>query len=182
MWSVCLASGFIDECRGTEQVIKLKERTVGRLRTAIAAVAILVVLALASGYLVISGEGSSQQSPSSANENECYISVEGYAVYVRVASDDSGRPIAGANVSGIEENVCGPQSDGSYRTYSQTIYAVLTPANGTVVLSAAFEHYYVTVGYSSSTYSFTLNIASTKILNATLYVPSGRLNTTIYSP
>jgi hypothetical protein len=179
VWSVCLASGFIDECRDTWQVIKLKERTVGRLRTALAVVAILAVLALASGYLVITGEESSQQSP--PNQSECYVSVEGYAVYVRVVSDDSGRPIAGADVSGIEENVCGP-SHRSYITYSQTINAVPTPANGTVILSAAFEQYNVTVGYSSSTYSFTLNLAPMKILNATLYVPSGRLNTTIYSP
>jgi hypothetical protein len=161
------------------QVIKLKERTFGRLRAALAVVAILVVIALALGYLVLTS--GAQQSPS-VKGNQCYISVEGYAIYLRVLSDDSRRPVVGAEVSGMEENMCGPQSNGSYRTSSQPIYPMFTPPNGTLLLTPAFEHYDVTVRYSGSTYSFTLSLAPTKILNATLYFPSGKLNTTTYSP
>jgi hypothetical protein len=90
--------------------------------------------------------------------------------------------VTDASVSGKAVNLCGPQSYGTYITYSEAIPTRATPANGTLSLPTTFEHFYVTVAYSSSVYSFSLEIAPTQIENVTLFVPSGTLNVTIHRP
>jgi len=111
----------------------------------------------------------------------CSMVGQGYAVYVRVVSDNSSRPVAGARVTGSEFNVC-PKQNGSVYTDSQAIPVMITPSNGTVYLSPVWAEYSITVQYSSHTYSFTAQIAPTRVLNATLSVPSGMVDVTSNNP
>ena len=108
---------------------------------------------------------------------QCIISGEPAGIFVRVLSDSSQTPVAGALVIATNEPAsCGTSLATGQRTINFTTSAATQwyPLNSNDNLGYSFL-----VAYSGQTYTFHATLRPVSVTCATLYVPSGRTNTTI---
>jgi hypothetical protein len=134
----------------------------------VAGIAVVVVIAGGLGYVLFKTE--------SAPPTTCIIMGQPASFLLRVISDSTQLPVAGAQVSAANEPAyCnGSPATGKATTTlitNSTQWYSLDPANN--------AGYSVVVRYSGQTYMFTAALRPVSTTCATLFVPSGRTNITM---
>jgi hypothetical protein len=106
----------------------------------------------------------------------CIISGQPGGIFLRVLSDSTSQPVSGVVVTAVNTPF---QCDGSPAT-TKTVDMFTT--NGTEWLSLPSDNnyqYFIIANYQGHTFTFTATLRPVSETCATLYVPSGRTNTTI---
>jgi len=143
--------------------------------------AALVVLLVGGGsfyYLQVSGV---PPCPSS--------SVQGFALYVKVITDNTNATISGAQVTAtfhdfrecVQTSVVGGTTMSSSLTYSTTVQlpAQSTQENGSVTIVPAYVgNYSITIQYEGQTFNTVANVHPIWATLLTVSLPSGKANQT----
>jgi hypothetical protein len=139
-------------------------------------VLVLVVASTGAGYFI--GYSSQHTTTTVSTTISCIRTGQGYALYVRVATDRTNASIAGAKVDAISYTVCASGDT----EWGDPITAV-TPNNGTISLPvSAIDGYSIIVSYQGSSYfAGEVFIAPVEVTIVTLTVPSGNVTVT-HSP
>ena len=106
----------------------------------------------------------------------CIIVGQPGGIFFRVLSDSTSEPVAGVVVTAVNS----PASCNGSPATAKTVYMFTT--NGTEWLSLPSDNNYqysFIANYQGHTFTFTANLEPVSLTCATLYVPSGRTNTTI---
>ena len=109
----------------------------------------------------------------------------GWAFYIKVVDDATGKPVSGVKINALAYTHCGDILDNTNRSSlieTGTVYSLLTPSNGTVYLSTETDGYFFTVFYAGQSYPFETFLPPELITNATVSVPSGNLSIAYYFP
>lgn len=106
----------------------------------------------------------------------CSISGQPGGIFFGVLSDSTSEPVAGVVVTAVNS----PASCNGYPATAKTVDMFTT--NGTEWLSLPSDNNYqyaFIANYQGHTFTFTVTLKPVSMTCATLYVPSGRTNTTI---
>lgn len=153
-----------------------------RRRTTAAVLLVVVVVAGALGYVLFASHSSHplDTSPTPVGTTSmsivCSISGQPGSFLLRILSDSTQTPVAGAQVSATNKPAyCGSspatiQTTTTFTTNSTEWYSFDTTNNA---------GYSFTVRYSGQSYTLTADLRPISTTCATLFIPSGRTNTTI---
>lgn len=123
------------------------------------------------GYSVSVVSATASASSTSTVSYTCHIPGGPAGAYLRILSDSTLEPVTGALVTATHSPAsCTPESTRTYTTNS-TEWVPLDVTND--------GHYNFTVSYSGHTYTFSAPLRPVSMTCTTLYVPSGRTNSTI---
>jgi len=111
---------------------------------------------------------------------ECIITGEPAGIFVRVLSDSGQTPVAGALVIATNEPAYCGTSPPTPATAQRTVNFTTSSSTQWYPLNNNDDSgYSFIVAYSGQTYTFHASMAPLSTTCVTLYVPSGRTNTTI---
>lgn len=116
--------------------------------------------------------GSNAQLQSQIAKVQCIRTGQGYAFYVRVATDVTNESVSGAKVDAIPYTVCAS----GYTDFGNLV-TTMTPSNGTVSLNpSGIDGYIVIVNYHGSNYtSGEVFAAPVMVTNVIFHIPSGNV-------
>jgi len=106
----------------------------------------------------------------------CSISGQPGGIFFRALSDSTSQPVSGVVVTAVNS----PATCNGSPATTKTVDMFTT--NGTEWLSLPSDNnyqYYFIANYQGHTFTFTATLEPVSLTCATLYVPSGRTNTTI---
>jgi hypothetical protein len=154
-------------CRGARWIAMLERARVSGARKTIVVV-VLAAIGLSLFYFTYQPLLSSCPS----------ASTNGYALYVRVVSDNpGGSPINGAMVGGSQIRTC--VVAGETKTATSALSPQATSTSGTIVIMpVSAGNYSIVVQYNGREYTFDAYVRPVDTTNLTLSVPSGLWNET----